>query len=79
MRGRAQPQKLLGGDMYILMLIGYFIIGVYIGADVRRVLKRCRIERRPCFGRNTIYLRERKTGRLIGCSNNLFTLILQAA
>lgn len=65
--------------MMIIIFIGYFIIGVYIGADVRRVLKRCRVECRPCFGRRTIYLRERKTGRLIGCSNNLFTLILQAA
>lgn len=65
--------------MMTMILIGYFIIGAYIGADIRRVLKRCRIERRPCFGRMTIYLRERKTGRLIGCSNNVFTLILQAA
>ncbi|WP_289450112.1 hypothetical protein [Klebsiella pneumoniae] len=65
--------------MLVIMFIGYFIIGVYIGADVRRVLKRCRVEFRPCFGRRTIYLRERKTGRLIGCSNNLFTLILQVA
>ena len=65
--------------MMTLIFIGYFIIGVYIGADVRRVLKRCRIERRPCFGRMTIYLRECKTGRLIGCSNNVFTLILQGA
>ena len=65
--------------MMTIIFIGYFIIGVYIGADIRRVLKRCRIERRPCFGRMTIYLRERKTGRLIGCSNNIFTLILQAA
>ena len=45
----------------------------------RCVLKHYRIERRPCLGRNTIYLRERKTGRLIGCSNNVFTLILQGA
>ena len=65
--------------MMTMIFIGYFIIGVYIGADVRRVLKRCRIERRLCFGRMTIYLRERKTGRLIGCSNNIFTLILQGA
>ena len=65
--------------MMTIIFIGYFIIGVYIGADVRRVLKRCRIERRPCFGCMTIYLRERKTGRLIGCSNNVFTLILQGA
>lgn len=65
--------------MIAIILIGYFIIGIYIGADVRRVLKRCRIERRLCFGRMTIYLRERNTGRLIGCSNNIFTLILQVA
>ena len=52
-----------------------------IGLEVERdyIAKGRRIERRPCFGRMTIYLRERKTGRLIGCSNNIFTLILQGS
>lgn len=63
----------------LMMLIGYSIIAVYIAHDVRHVLNRCRVERRQSFGRKTFYLRERRTGRLIGCSNNFFTLLIQGA
>ena len=65
--------------MAILFIIGYSIIGFYVGRDLLRVHRRCRVEFRQCFGRRMVYLRERKTGRLIGCSNNPFTLILQVA
>lgn len=65
--------------MILLILIGYGIIGFYMGRDLLSVCRRCRIEFRRCFGRRVVYLRERKTGRLIGCSNNVFTLILQVA
>lgn len=66
--------------MILLILIaGYAFIGFYIGRDLLAVHRRCRVEFRQCFGRRMVYLRERKTGRLIGCSNNPFTLILQVA
>lgn len=63
--------------IYLVMFIGYSIIAVYIAHDVRHVLNRCKVERRYSFGKRVIYLREKKTGRLIGCSNNFFTLLLQ--
>lgn len=63
----------------IVMVIGYAIIGFCVGRDLLRVHRRCRVELRQCFGRRMVYLRDRKTGRLIGCSNNPFTLILQVA
>lgn len=62
--------------MLIISIIGYLIIALYVLHDVRAVIKRCRPELRQCFGRKSIYLRERKTGRLIACSNNPFTLLL---
>lgn len=63
----------------LFILFGYAIIGFVVGRDLLRVHRRCRVELRQCFGRRMVYLRERKTGRLIGCSNNPFTLILQVA
>lgn len=63
--------------MIAFMILGYSIIAVYLLNDVRDVLRRCRVEVRKSFGRRVVYLRERKTGRLIGCSRNPFTLILQ--
>lgn len=61
----------------LIILAGYAFIAFIIGRDIRRVYRRCRVEVRQCFGKRMIYLRERKTGRIIGCSNNPFTLILQ--
>lgn len=61
----------------LFIVLGYLFIAAIVGCDVRRVLKRCRLEVRYSFGKRTLYLRERSTGRLIGCGNNPFTLILQ--
>lgn len=63
----------------LFIIVGYAFIGFYIGRDLLAVHRRCRVEFRQCFGKRKIYLRGRKTGRLIGCSNNPFTLILQVA
>jgi hypothetical protein len=59
------------------IILGYLFIAAVIMSDVRKVSRRCKFESRLCFGKRSIYLRERKTGRLIGCSLNIFTLILQ--
>lgn len=58
------------------IVLGYAILAGYIINDVRKVLKRCKAVVLRSFGKRTIYLRERKTGRLIVCSNNFFTLLL---
>lgn len=65
--------------LILFIVLGYLFIAAIIGNDVRRVLKRCKVERRYSFGVRTLYLRDRKTGRLIGCGNNLFNLILQGS
>jgi len=59
------------------IILGYCFIFAVIRRDVQKVLKRHRLEYRYSHGYRTMYLRSRKTGRLIGCSNNPFTLILQ--
>lgn len=63
--------------LILIVVIGYLFIAAVILSDVRKVCRRCKPEIRVCFGVRSVYLRERKTGRLIGCSRNLFTLILQ--
>jgi hypothetical protein len=63
--------------IYLIIFIGYSIIAAVIAHDVRHVLNRCKVERLYSFGKRTVYLREKKTGRLIGCSNNFFTLLIQ--
>ena len=65
--------------MLIVILFGYLFIAAVILSDVRKVCRRCKPEIRVCFGKRSIYLREKSTGRLIGCSRNLFTLLLQGS
>ena len=65
--------------MTFIMLMGYLIIAAVILNDVKRVVRRCRVELRLSHGKHVIYLRERRTGRLIGCGRNLFTLLVQGA
>lgn len=61
--------------MIALFIIGYLIIGLYVIHDARELVRRNRIEVRPCFGRRVVYMRCRRTGRFTGCSKNPFTLL----
>lgn len=62
--------------MVYLMIFGYAVIAAFLGLETRDLLKRFKPEWRQCFGSYTVYLRDRKTGRLVMCSRNPFTLLL---
>lgn len=59
------------------IILGYLFIASVVYRDARAVTRKHKLEIRQSHGKRTAYLRSRTTGRLIGCSNNPFTLILQ--
>lgn len=58
------------------LVFGYLFIAAFFVCEFRDLFNKYRPEWRYCFGKKTVYLRHRASGRLMMCSRNPFTLLL---
>lgn len=65
--------------MATFIIISYSIIGLFFAREFKKLFRAYRPEIRLSHGKRKVYLRERKTGRLVACSNNPFTLLILVA
>lgn len=65
--------------MIAFIAVSYALIGLFFAREFKKLFRAFRPELRYSFGRRKFYLRNRKTGRLMACSNNPFTLLLLVA